>query len=572
MRKLEKALPTFLYVILAIVVTYFYYIHLKHSINFPYNDEFRTIATVIIDYANADGFWGKMNVLLVNENESLQLFLKLTNIITYEIFGTIRYDILGYIGQVSLLGFPLVVYLLNKKSDTLWFDLGLTILIVFNLQYYVLSFRHDTSFYYHVGLFGVLFSVYHWVKGNYKLMALFLLLGVFNNTSSVLVLPVFLIDYILSAKNIKKKYVVGGAIAFITVLAFFYTLNPYIFDLPEGIEVTTKAFVIILGNLVEFKYNYFSETPYLFYGSAYLIFILYTLYYYFFKYKNRSEIGKFYGLIVLYFFISIVAIALKRSSLYHHLNNLLDPRYKFFTFPLLLFILLLWNEMRALNKKVKWGLVIIFLLYNVYCAFVAKDYMRYLYRGAKLNSVALREGYDIMGPTHIDFAIPIFNKLDSMGIAPPANPEILELHQYLKNVKIDANTPKFEAELTKIRVLDLNYYQTIQRVIANSETKDCFVFLKSDDNVVLFTINFFLKNSKVGFIKSLDYTGDKFYSYMFLSVLNEGVYDLGLVSRAKDGSYSIKVYPEKTIIDQNVTNLKDKDAGPVSEGFPDEKF
>ncbi|MCD8538322.1 MAG: hypothetical protein LRY55_00070 [Leadbetterella sp.] len=72
----EKAL----YGVLAIVTGYYYFIHLKHSINFPVNDEYRTIATVMVDYLRAPGFADKLKVLLVNENESLQLFLKLANI------------------------------------------------------------------------------------------------------------------------------------------------------------------------------------------------------------------------------------------------------------------------------------------------------------------------------------------------------------------------------------------------------------------------------------------------------------------------------------------------------------
>lgn len=547
-----------LYGILGLVTAYYYYVHLKHTINFPVNDEYRTISTVIVDYFHAPGFWDKLKVLLVNENESLQLFLKLANIFFYHVTGTVRYDFLGYIGQFSLLGFPLAVYGMNRNSKTLWFDLGMTILVIFNLQYYVLSFRHDTAFYYHVGLFGVLFSLYFWVQKKYLPAALFFLLGIFNNTSSVLVLPVFVLDYIVSSTRIEKKYLIAGGAGFLGVLAVFYFLNPYLFYLPEGLGVTLKAFLILMGNVVEFKFGHVSEKPYLVIGALYLAFTLATFVYYFFFYKQKSKKGQFYALLALYFFISIVAIALKRSFLYHYLHTLLDHRYKIFTFPLLLFLLLLWNEMKGAKLWLRGTVLAAFLAYNILCAFRAQDLVRFYDQAIRLNSVSVPEGYDMMGPVHLNFAVRIYGELDSLGLAPRTDPGGKRLYDFMRSAKVDGSEPAWEAEVDVSRIFDSDRYHTIQRVIGKAERKASWLFLKSDEHTFLFPIDFYYPRSFSEFVRRGEYCNEQFQSAMFLSVLEKGEYHFGLVSEEKDGSYRIQVHPKKTVIDDRALNLTDE--------------
>lgn len=556
--KLSTSLTKVLYGILAFITGYYYYVHLKHAINFPVNDEYRTISTVMVDYLRAPGFWDKLKVLLVNENESLQLFLKLTNIFFYHVTGEVRYDFLGYIGQFILLGFPLAVYRMNRNSETLWFDLGMTILVIFNLQYYVLSFRHDTAFYYHVGLFGVLFSVYFWVQKKFGAAVLFFLLGIFNNTSSVLVLPVFVLDYIVSSTRIRKKYLVAGSVGFLGVLAVFYFLNPYLFYLPEGLAVTVKAFLILLGNLVEFRFGIVSEKPYLVIGALNLVFILCSFIYYFFFYKQKSKKGQFYALLALYFFVSLVAIALKRSFLYHYLSNLLDHRYKMFSFPLLLFLLLLWNEMKSVKPWLKGAVLVAFLGYNVLCAFRAQDLVRFYDQAIRLNSVSVPRGYDMMGPVHINFAVRIYGELDSLGLAPLTDPGAARLYDHMRSVKLDGSEPVWQADVDVSRIFDSGRYHTIQRVIGESDRRASWLFLKSDEHTFLFPIDFYYPRSFPDFVRHLDYCNEQFQSAMFLSVLEKGAYHFGLVSEEKDGSYRIRVHPQKTVIDDKALNLVDE--------------
>lgn len=561
--KLSTYLTKVLYGILALVTGYYYYVHLKHAINFPVNDEYRTISTVIVDYLRAPGFWDKVKVLLVNENESLQLFLKMANIFFYHLTGEIRYDFLGYIGQLSLLAFPFVVYRMNRNSKTLWFDLGLTLLVIFNLQYYVLSFRHDTSFYYHVGLFGVLFSGYYWVRRKYLPAVLFFLLGIFNNTSSVLVLPVFVLDYLLSSVRVEKKYVLAGGAGFLGLLAVFYFLNPYLFYLPEGPEVTIKAFFILMGNLVEFRFGHVSEKPYLVMGALFLLFTLGTLVYYFFFCRHKSRKGQFYALLALYFFISIVAIALKRSFLYHYLSNLLDHRYKIFTFPLLLFLILLWNEMKVVKPWLRSMVLTAFLGYNLFCAFQARDLIRFYDQAIRLNSVSVPMGYDMMGPVHIDFAVRVYGELDSLGLAPASDIRAGHLYDFVKSMNPNGSYPVWNAEVEVSRIFDSNRYHTIQRVIGRTDRKESWLFLKSEEYAFLFPIDFYYPRPFPEFVRRLEYCNDEFQSAMFLSVLEKGEYLFGLVSEEEDGNYSVQVHPEKTIIDDKALNLTDE--------FPEER-
>lgn len=547
-----------LYIILGLIVISFYYIHFVNSYNFPIHDEFRTISTVVLDFVNASGFWNKTKVFLVNENESLQLMLKLFNVGFYSIFGEIRYDLLGYIGQLSLLSFPIVMYKVNKDNETRWFDIALTVLVVFNLQYYVLSLRHDTSFYYHVGLLGTIFSAYFWVKNRYGLAAAFFLIGIFNNTSSLLILPVFLVDRVFNVGKVNRNYIFGGIAGFILVLTFFYLINPGLFNLLEGPEITIRTFFIIMGNYVEYYYSFLSETPYYYYGTLLLLVFLFTLIYYLFFYKEKTERDRFYAVMAMYLFISIVVLGLKRSILYHHLNNLLDPRYKMFTFPLILFLILLWDQMFTIIKPwLKWSLIGFFFLYNIIYIFDSQEHVRYYKVGPMVNSLTLSEGYDVLGPTHINFATRVYNRLDSLGIVRQPDEEIVAFQEYLKNTDL-TYSETIEAELAYDRYLDLGNYHSVLELWVNERNRNTLIFLKSDEDVLLHPIYYYYKNSRGTFLRTFKYYSDKFYLKMFLSTLKEGEYSLGIISKEKNGEFVVKNIKERVIIDSKVTNMRDE--------------
>lgn len=225
--------------------------------------------------------------------------LKLLNIGIFTLTGSIPYTLLSFIGQLSLLAFPFIM--LDKRNP---FALGLIVLVIFNLQYYVLSFRHDTSFYYHVGLAGVLLASYYYVRKEYIKVFWFFLLGIFNNTAAVLILPVFLIDFLLTQKGPSLKVILGGLVLLVLVLGGFYLLNPHLFYLPENGIVTFKSFLIILGNYVDFHFGYLREKPYLFFGSLSLV--LLSLVSSFISLVKRKQIRK--GFILYWVYSSSLAL------------------------------------------------------------------------------------------------------------------------------------------------------------------------------------------------------------------------------------------------------------------------
>ncbi|MCD8538320.1 MAG: hypothetical protein LRY55_00060 [Leadbetterella sp.] len=371
-------------------------------------------------------------------------------------------------------------------------------------------------------------------------------------------LPVFVLDYMVSSTRIRKKYLVGGGAAFLGLLAVFYFLNPYLFYLPEGLTVTVKAFLILMGNVVEFKFGHVSEKPYLVFGALYLVFTLFILGGYYFSYRNKSEKGRFYALLTLYFFISIIAIALKRSFLYHHLHTLLDPRYKIFTFPLLLFLLLLWNEMKGSKPWLRAAVLGSFLLYNLLCAFRSQDMIRFYDQAIRLNSVFVPKGYDMMGPVHLNFAVRIYGQLDSLGLAPRTDPAAARLYDYMRSVKPDGSEPAWEADVDVSRIFDSDRYHTIQRVIGKSDRRASWLFLKSDEHTFLFPVDFYYPRPFWEFIRRGEYYNEQFQSAMFLSVLEKGEYHFGLVSEERDRSYRIRIHPRKTVIDDKALNLTDE--------------
>ncbi|MFS0489030.1 hypothetical protein [Leadbetterella byssophila] len=536
------------YLLLIFLIGYYYWVHLKYAIAFPIKDEYRTICKVVIDYLQVPGFWAKFKVFLVNENESLQLVLKLLNIGIFTLTGSIPYTLLSFIGQLSLLAFPFIM--LDKRNP---FALGLIVLVIFNLQYYVLSFRHDTSFYYHVGLAGVLLASYYYVRKEYIKVFWFFLLGIFNNTAAVLILPVFLIDFLLTQKGPSLKVILGGLVLLVLVLGGFYLLNPHLFYLPENGIVTFKSFLIILGNYVDFHFGYLREKPYLFFGSLSLVFTFSSFIFYLFGQK-KTDSQRLYFILGLFFFISLVAIALKRSSLYQYLFTLLDPRYKIFTFPLIVFCILLWCEMIKVPRLLKGLVWVLFLCHNILSAFREQDAIRYYDQAIRLNSVSVPRGYDMMGPVHIDFATKIYDEMRQWHVQPKMYAEAVTWYKYMEDYVFTGLEKRFEAVLDQSRIFDTGRYHTVLNIEGKSIDREALLVLKSEQNTFLFAIDFYYPKGYLDWIKTGEYCSSDFNTRLFLSVLEEGEYTLALFAPNKE----VLVHPDKVIIDSKVRNMVDE--------------
>lgn len=537
-----------------IVIVFYFYTHHSYSLNFPYYDEYRTICKVILDYINAPDWYSKLKVLLVNENESLQLLLKVCNIGFFKIFGEIRYDLLALIGRLALFSFPIVFWLAYKDNkDSRTYAIGIVILVVFCLQFYVLSFRHDTSFYYHLGLAGVLFSTFFWLRKNYLLASLFFVFGIFNNAASILIIPTIFIKLIIDRKNLTIKFVLLLSLILGIVLSLFYYINPNIFLLSRPLLTILKSNLILNGNYIE-VFGFPSHGILYVAGIVHLMFFLITQLS-LRKVKTNFTLD-FLQYFSLFLFLSISAISLKRSDLFDHSYLLLDPRYKFFSFLSIMTLILIWAEISRFKKVIAYLSISIFLLINIYFAFQMQDYLRFLEQGAKVNSIAVDMGYDTMGQTHINYATKIYSDLKKKGIEPYKDKELSEIYLFLKNFSLsDSTTIPIDFDIETTRKEELGRFHTVKRIIGKSESKNSYIFLKSNNNTYLFPINFYLRNSKAGFIKTLSYTGNYFYMFLYLSVLEQGTYNLGLVEKPTDSDFKVKVYREPIVIDSKTVDF-----------------
>ncbi len=526
------------------VIFNFYFVHFKNSLNFPYHDEYRTISKVIIDFVKSHTIEEKIKVLFITENESLQLFLKLANISFFYAFGKIRYDLLGLVGQLSLLVFPFLIYKLNKNRENLIFALSITILIIFNLQYYVLSFRHDTAFYYYLGVLGTLMSVYFWVKQKYYLSILFFIIGIFNNSSSILILFVFFFDYVLLHRKISKKLFISISLLLILVLSLFYYINPGIFYVSQTPLTIIRKFLVIMGNYMEFL-GLHNPILYIGLGALVTLLTLAIIGIYYFKNTAKTNFTRFYILSALYFFFTLIVIGIKRSML--SINDLLDPRYKFFTFSLLLFLILLSIEIFNFRKRIQYAILSIFLIYNVYYSFQSSDYIRFLFQGGKINSVALANKYDVLGPTYGDFSIKLYKEMDSLHIEPTQDPEFLKMRNFIKTTNLDSiQASNISISRENKTTSEQGSHFLVCKLNGYSPNKESFIFLKSAKNIYIFPIAFYLRNSKKNFIHTLSYTGQYFYCYLYLSLFKKGDYRLGVISKDQEGlRFKIKLDKQK---------------------------
>jgi hypothetical protein len=546
---MHKILTKIYFLFLLIIVIYFYYSHYINSVNFPYFDEYRTISKVVIDFLKAKSITLKMKVLFVKENESIQFILKILNIGYFLIFGKIRYDFLAFIGQLSLLVFPYLIFKITSNKKELWFQMGITVIVIFNLQYYVLSFRHDTAFYYFLGIFGTLLSVLFWIKKMHKRSLFFFVFAVLNNASSFIIIFVYLFDFLISENRVNRKLILKITLFFIVVLTMFLIWDPNILIISQPPFEVFRKILLLMGNYGG-AYSFASPKPYELLGAIYLIFAIIILTFNFFFYNSVSNERKFYSLGSLYFLLVTVAIGIKRSGL--NMQDLLDERYRFFTFTLFVFLILLLNSIIQINKIIKIGLIIFLVINNIYSSLYYKDYIRFLNQGGKINSISLKKGYDVLGPAYINYATMYYKQMDSLNLAPKPNQEISEMYNYLQKIELQKNQfQEIQFTIERKKVIEQgNNLEVCALSGFNSDKNNSYIFLKSNSKTYIFPINYYMRNSLRLFLKGESFTKNHFYAFLYLDLIDKGEYRYGIVSVKENLlQYNIKLDPNTIKID-----------------------
>lgn len=120
--------------ILCLVV--FFYCYFQYSLNIPWFDDIENIPYFLANWIEAPSFKEKWDALLLPNNEHRVIYARLIVLIQYYLTGSINFQILGFIGNLSILIIFSLIGLNYYKQGGKWYHLLPVIFLVFNLQSY----------------------------------------------------------------------------------------------------------------------------------------------------------------------------------------------------------------------------------------------------------------------------------------------------------------------------------------------------------------------------------------------------------------------------------------------------
>lgn len=191
-----------------------------HTSDVPAYDEYRTILYEFGQFFNAEQAQDYFGYFFDDENESIQLVLKVWMVICFYLKGEISFYFTTFLGNLALISIYGLAYLIFKKAKMLnaWQLLPLALLF-YSFQYPLVSLRADASFYYFVGYACTLWAIFCLIWGHWKRFVLLFVLAVFSNASSILLIPIALIH--LTVKKEWKRLAIMSILSIVILLLFF---------------------------------------------------------------------------------------------------------------------------------------------------------------------------------------------------------------------------------------------------------------------------------------------------------------------------------------------------------------
>ncbi len=222
-------------------IVLFYATSVRYSLNIPWFDDIENIPYFLVNWLKADDFSGKWRALFRPNNEHRVVGARLVVLLQQALAGEINFRVLAFIGNLSVLGiFWLLVKNFRKtESNILW--LLPAALLIFNLQFYAMTFMTIMALQYQLVIFLSFLSFHFLAKNN--TLGFWLAVGVawldtFSMGNGLMVWPagVLLLLFQGRWKHLGLWTVLGAA------AIFFYF---YGYDFVQGND---KGFAYILAN------------------------------------------------------------------------------------------------------------------------------------------------------------------------------------------------------------------------------------------------------------------------------------------------------------------------------------
>lgn len=308
----------------------FYFALIKiYGVNAPWFDDLRDILEFMIQFFDANSLQEKFALLFKQHNPNRTFVSHVIYLLQYQMFGSLNFNHLMLIANLSAAGlFLTYLYLFNKSNHSIFIAIGVSLLIFQPSPLNVMFWAMAGLSAYLVLLFAFL-SLVFLEKNSYKntfIAALFAYLAIFTNANGIfLPLAIIILKFleILNSKQEKSAYLatLGNLFLYlilcmIMLIGFFYnyesghvSASPYVrlqFQL-DNIGWFIQNFLFLVGSGYSFE-SYLSGVAL---GAAASILISWLIV---IKYYTRQP-----ALIAFLFFLllSLGAVAVMRGEINH---------------------------------------------------------------------------------------------------------------------------------------------------------------------------------------------------------------------------------------------------------------
>ncbi|CAH0996923.1 hypothetical protein EMA8858_03058 [Emticicia aquatica] len=400
---MNKKLITYLLILLPIVV--FYVFVFQNAFNIGWNDDWHGIEGFLASWMQQVTVSDKITLLFSQMCEHRILYVRLSTLLSYHLFGEVNYKTMMLMGVAYLLILPFVFYRVLREINVKLAYLIPIIFIIFNTQpienifWAITSLQPNTVIIF--GLWGFSLLLFYQKKWAFYLANFLFFLAMFTNGNGMFAF-IAAIPLIFYARTRSEKFQFLGILVFCFFLYFFDFKKPGI--RPDVMINFTKYPHIILGDFFAFFGSPIDSTVQFYsinlkYTVAitagvlmilWVVYQLFTFFYFWLKIKKQSisleKTSILYQNIVkypkfnLYLFASFVfvglsgaAFAASRAS--QGLEQAFVSRYK--TVSLILFIIIYLSVFNFIERK-KWDKylkisVIITILFSAFSYYESWD-------------------------------------------------------------------------------------------------------------------------------------------------------------------------------------------------------
>ncbi|MFT3794527.1 hypothetical protein [Flavobacterium sp.] len=365
-------------VILALI-SYFYFQFFTYTANIPVNDDYKAILEFINKFKGAESFAEKIKLMLAQHNEHRIFYDRLWTLVSYKIYGTVNFNFLALIGNLSYLVFFVLL------SLPVWRK-GFVYLIPIAVLIFNFSFHENITFPMatlsnNTGLLFIVASIYFATKeGKSQYWSLlFYVLSVLTVGSGMFL--TVLLPLVFLYKKQKKMALVFVALAVVTLALYFMGYQkppqtPDIFETLVAFKVKAVLFFFcFVGNISSFYLIFTNDINDSVVLSA-MLGVLVLVFYGYLVWKQYYKQNLFVFATLTFMLIAAGLTSITRTPF--GIETAIASRYRLYSAIIIICCYCYAVEHARIKNSLQYGLIgVISLFYFVNVSYAQLEYLDY---------------------------------------------------------------------------------------------------------------------------------------------------------------------------------------------------